>query len=431
VIQQCIMSVMSMVKRWAEERLARGFDAIDGRMCLDHIIEPELRSIMEATATVEACELCADAKPDTLTVTLEDVLSEVMVAVRHFYTTADGLPWDSEDQMYAGPVFDTDEVVADICDGVFADKVADRVLTRMVSAMGVDEQWTDWGAAADPDSMDWGWRDFAELVRTTTRFVLIDPSFGTGPPHRPPVRVAAFLAQLKVYVDGNLGLVQTLPAGSALFRGRLVTEESDVPHTAADLGPAPSDKTTANRMSPAGVSLMYASQDAATAIAEIAGHGDKPNALVGSFRTVRDLTILDLTLDTQAVSIFTKDGRHAATMARFLKTFVYHVTKPVIPDGNEHVEYAPTQVLTEYLRWAPDTSIDGIAFPSSQTGKPTYVLFFGYGYAVDHPVSVTTPPLHARWQFGPPEDDPPTFTLEAGDITLYPVPGTEPPAPPP
>jgi RES domain len=48
----------------------------------------------------------------------------------------------------------------------------------------------------------------------------------------------------------------------------------------------------------------------------------------------------------------------------------------VIPDGRQHIEYTPTQVLTEYLRWMPENRIDGIARPSAQTGEKTHVLFF-------------------------------------------------------
>jgi hypothetical protein len=48
----------------------------------------------------------------------------------------------------------------------------------------------------------------------------------------------------------------------------------------------------------------------------------------------------------------------------------------VIPDGRQHIEYTPTQVLTEYLRWMPENRIDGIALPSAQTGEKTHVLFF-------------------------------------------------------
>ncbi len=132
-------------------------------------------------------------------------------------------------------------------------------------------------------------------------------------------------------------------------------------------------------MSAVGVSLFYGSEDAQTAIAEIAGHGVAPIAVIGEFRTARALHILDLTA-TPAMpgSIFDPDMRHEIAMQRFVGTFVEKVTIPVIPDGREHLEYAPTQVLTDYIRWMSTSLVDGIALPSATNpGKKTYVLFSG------------------------------------------------------
>lgn len=64
-------------------------------------------------------------------------------------------------------------------------------------------------------------------------------------------------------------------------------------------------------------------------------------------------------------------------MMMFLDGFVKNITRPVIPDGRQHVEYTPTQVLTEYLRWASPHPFDGIALPSAQAGEKTYVFFRG------------------------------------------------------
>lgn len=64
-------------------------------------------------------------------------------------------------------------------------------------------------------------------------------------------------------------------------------------------------------------------------------------------------------------------------MLMFLDGFVKNITHPVTPDGRQHVEYTPTQVLTEYLRWASPHPFDGIALPSAQAGEKTYVFFRG------------------------------------------------------
>lgn len=64
----------------------------------------------------------------------------------------------------------------------------------------------------------------------------------------------------------------------------------------------------------------------------------------------------------------------------FLREFVKSISAPVVHDGGEHVEYVPTQVLTEYFRKhvsAPDGSpLDGIVYPSARRrGGRSLVVF--------------------------------------------------------
>lgn len=53
-----------------------------------------------------------------------------------------------------------------------------------------------------------------------------------------------------------------------------------------------------------------------------------------------------------APSIFDPAGRVQYFGLRFLQQFVGDVTLPVELDGREHIDYVPTQVFTEYVRYA-------------------------------------------------------------------------------
>jgi hypothetical protein len=173
-------------------------------------------------------------------------------------------------------------------------------------------------------------------------------------------------------------------------------------------------------MSPAGIPLFYASADAETAIAEIAGHGVEPFAVVGEFRNVRPVRVLDLTRRPSRPSPFDSSRRRESQMAAFLDLFVSSITHPVIPDGRQHVEYAPTQVLTEFLRWAPERKIDGLILPSAQTSRPTYVLFYDQAGFTTVGQEEATAPRHALLDFDE-SDDRPTFSLDPSDVTVYEV----------
>ena len=70
-------------------------------------------------------------------------------------------------------------------------------------------------------------------------------------------------------------------------------------------------------------------------------------------------------------------GNICGSQYSFVRDFVQAVEK----DGREHIEYVPTQVVTEYFRRVfRDTDgepIRGIIYPSSRhEGGKSYVLFF-------------------------------------------------------
>ncbi len=74
---------------------------------------------------------------------------------------------------------------------------------------------------------------------------------------------------------------------------------------------------------------------------------------------------------------------------RFLHSFTSDVARPIPPDGREHSEYAPTQVVAEYFRHVYKTSdgspVDGILYPSSKTGGRSCVLFVGASEVCNEP----------------------------------------------
>jgi RES domain len=67
----------------------------------------------------------------------------------------------------------------------------------------------------------------------------------------------------------------------------------------------------------------------------------------------------------------------------FLWSFARDLRKPVVLDGREHIEYVPTQVVTEYMRWFPAAAIDGILYTSAQNGGTSCVIFCGPGGCAD------------------------------------------------
>jgi hypothetical protein len=346
-------------------------------ICLEHITDQYLRDIA-GLATERRCSFCARKSDESaFAVQFEPIFDCFMDTF-----------WAHNTRPEEAPIFEgesyglewTDSQVGILATAGFDDAVIDEVTALIAKSIGEPEVGTFFSSMA-MDDLELTWADFTRTAQHVSRFVIAGEEGGRSP----MARFSVFLDQLRSsYVDGDFSLVRTMELGTHLYRGRLVEDpHRKLPVTAAELGPAPAKRASASRMSPAGIPMFYCSADPMTAIAEISGHGVEPYAVIGEFVSQRELYILDLTKTLTQPSPFNSSYRGEARMLSFLHMFAADVARPVIPDQRQHIEYAPTQLLTEFFRWAPDREIDGIQLSSSQTGAATYVLFVGPEDIVD------------------------------------------------
>ena len=199
-------------------------------------------------------------------------------------------------------------------------------------------------------------------------------------PHDNNLSPGEFLERVFAYTE-SYELFQHLQEGTRLFRARF--EEPGTKLTSAQqLGPAPKNRATqANRMSPAGIPMFYGCDEPETALRETAkGRGQ---FAVGCFRTRRTAVILDLTKVPETPSIFqafpvTLKFRPREALG-FLNHVAEEVSKPIQRDERAHIDYIPTQVVTEFVRnklTRGGSPIDGIKYRSAvHNGRACYVIF--------------------------------------------------------
>ncbi len=136
-----------------------------------------------------------------------------------------------------------------------------------------------------------------------------------------------------------------LEASTVIYRARFGTG----PFTSVDdLGPPPEKKCNkANRMSPAGISMLYGALDPLTCVRETYNHN--PVCSVGEFMACKCMYLLDLTHISLVPSIFEPNPLQRKELL-FLEDFARKVAEPLIYGANEHIDYVPTQVFAEYIR---------------------------------------------------------------------------------
>ncbi|MGD5712530.1 RES family NAD+ phosphorylase, partial [Xanthomonas citri pv. citri] len=146
------------------------------------------------------------------------------------------------------------------------------------------------------------------------------------------------------------------------------------------MGPPPVEfAIQTNRMSPPGIVMTYVADDPETALAETA---DKVGAYaLGEFVADRDVLILDLTSIPRVPTIFDEIPDAAPYDPRprlaFLHRVSREISRPIARDDRLHIEYVPTQVITEFVRTSVTLNqkrIEGIRYRSSRHGGRTAIV---------------------------------------------------------
>ena len=124
--------------------------------------------------------------------------------------------------------------------------------------------------------------------------------------------------------------------------------------------------------------MFYGAFDRETAILEVGTLEKDEGVTIGSFECCRDLFLIDLSRMTWSDSIFIEEPVARPEDIRFLRAFRDEVSKPVVRDNRIHIEYVPTQVITEYFRhlFRADDPVDGIIYPTSLTDAGENAVLF-------------------------------------------------------
>ncbi|WP_446437528.1 RES family NAD+ phosphorylase [Pseudomonas sp. 910_23] len=180
--------------------------------------------------------------------------------------------------------------------------------------------------------------------------------------------------------EGKPSAIKKLPVESVFYRARIAKNLSDVHRFRADpdveLGAPPKDHAANNRMSAAGIPLIYLSGDPETCIAEVRPSiGDE--VVLAKFTSTEELLFFDFTalelLEHDPISLFSPKYEDRV-QRRLLLTYLHDLIARPIRKGD--TDYVMTQALAEYIRFSHH-DFDGIAFRSVQRsgGGINYVLF--------------------------------------------------------
>ena len=352
----------------------QGWSFSEQLICSRCVSDPYLKQFIQDAASVSPCTFCRRRGPNSVPF---DTLMEIIAGtIFEYYTHAvNEAGWDSREGGYLGDTFDTWELIRDRFD---EPSNREAVNDAIIESLG-DETWCQLHmySVDGVDRYIASWTDFCSTVKHKIRYFFDMTKQEEDFPETIPV--PRMLDELRDIIS-EVSLVGTLPVTTRFYRVRQHSR-AEVCNTWQSLGPPPDSAAISNRMSAAGISMFYAAFDMATARAEVSVNiSTGEHVLTGAeWTNTRELNVLDLTKLPAVPSIYAT-LRHERDSLVFLHKFVRAITLPVEHDGREHIEYVPTQILTEYFRhrFMPNgtSTIDGIVYPSTHRRNGRSIAIF-------------------------------------------------------
>jgi hypothetical protein len=158
--------------------------------------------------------------------------------------------------------------------------------------------------------------------------------------------------------------------------GQAVERALSQPDT--NLGPPPLSAATPGRMNARGISVFYGATTPEVALAEVRPPVGS-RVVIARFEVLRPLNLLAIK-ELQSVyargSLFDPDHMTRVERAKFLGRIGALMSMPIMP-SDDGFDYIVTQAIAEYLANESGLDIDGLLFPSVQTGNDSLnvVLF--------------------------------------------------------
>lgn len=368
-------------EEWIESQ-GKGWDTLGTFVCAECVEDPLLAARIDENCVDEICSYCDSGTRGVNAASVEIILEHIANAMHFLYCdpTLDGVPFFEGE--YVVSTLNTDEALLGLpleCNDVLFEAIANAFhQMNWVPASG-----GDWHREHDHEIYLLSWASFVELVKHTSRFFFSVNSYNNSSENDDPAHSELSSHQLLATLGMDLqsvGCIKHVATETELFRVRMKPTIIGWVPNEVEMGAPPSAIATAGRMNPVGISYLYVALEERTALAEIMT--SPPVCLViAKFVSSRLLNVLDLTEIPEEPSVFDEANRMKRATLIFLRKFASEISKPVQKNGPEHIDYIPSQVVSEYFATVfriQDTNqqLDGIIYNSAVIkGGKNLVIF--------------------------------------------------------
>lgn len=341
--------------------------------CTNHFNNKYIQKYIRANTYDGYCHYCNKNKK---VIDLKDFMVYYMEIVTQFYSDASNfMGYDGREGGYLGQTLEPYELYDE-----FNPKANNCELEQAIINSIEDKAWAceeEHYGTSDKDILNFSWNFFKNIVKHKARYLFYNTSIFQDDFYK--IKAYSILEEVSKGIK-KLKLFTVLPSETALYRCRQHNRKIVIRDAKEITAPPTVNAIYPNRMSPAGISMFYGAMKKNTALIEVVDTEDKKRKYVTSaiFRNKEKLNLIDFTKLPQ-LNPFNPKQLKDYYLLSFLNEFVEDLSKPIQHDNKIHIEYVPTQILTEFFRYIhPNHKIrvDGIIYPSSKDWNAKAVVLF-------------------------------------------------------
>lgn len=340
-------------------------------VCEDCVADDALQELVRENLASNVCSYCGDENEDgeVLAAPFDVIMLRIYESVSKYYSDAQDTSMPRVDKDWLVDQTYTGIMLMEFDPGWEASFSEDVSNSFDSSAYWVEHVDGDWAIENPSHALSYGWKSFKEQVLTKTRYLFLaepEEEHSSGRPDYIPI---ATMLDALGSVCKSENLISTVPAGTEFFRVRHASKQASKQESFScfsEMGVPPIGDANAGRMNPAGISYFYVGYDQVTAEKEVLDWSK--HWFVAKYVIKEEMTVIDFSWLPKIPSLFEPDLYESRHNGFFLHEFTSDLVEPVSKDGREHVDYVPTQIVSEYFRHrffsATGDKVLGIKYPS-------------------------------------------------------------------
>jgi hypothetical protein len=357
--------------RAIEQNEEVGLSGLDKTICVDCINDKYLAKLVLENAVSKRCSYCDKKFRSNKAAKYNFIMDEIYKTIFKYYANAQDVNLPYEDGEYVIKQTPIEDALFKIDPGWNEDFSNDLANSADPFLYLVEHSNGDWLEIPKSEALMYSWKSFKDQILYKTRYLFLNEPIDelSDKDIIPASLMLNSLAELCI----EFNLIKKVKRNSIFYRVRShfkneSFEEFD------QMGVAPQKRASAGRMNPVGIPYFYIADSLLTAELEVIK--DQQHWSYATFKLKKDIDVIDFSSLPEVPSIFDIEKYKIRQKIIFMYDLVEDLSKPVGPDDNEHIEYIPTQVVSEFFRYRFKPEVKGIKYKSVKNPKGLNIAFF-------------------------------------------------------